>query len=53
LPKNRTYKTGPDDTQYNQVFFSTFEELKLSIKGRMEDSGVVRAYQQSSMKTSC
>ena len=42
LPKNRTYKTGPDDIECTLVFFSTFEELELPIKGPMEDSGVVK-----------
>jgi hypothetical protein len=31
--------TGPDDLKVNQVFFSTFEELTLPIKGPMEDTG--------------
>jgi hypothetical protein len=35
LPKKRTYKSGSDDIQYTLVFFSTFEQLKLSIKGHM------------------
>jgi hypothetical protein len=42
LPKNRTYKTGPDDIVYTLVFFSTFEELKLPIKGSMEDAGGIK-----------
>jgi hypothetical protein len=44
LPENRTYKTGPDDRIYTLVFFSTFEELKLPIKGPMEDAGVIKLY---------
>jgi hypothetical protein len=47
MPKNKTYKTGPDDCLYNLVFFSTFEELKLPIKGPMENSGVVKLYEPS------
>jgi hypothetical protein len=47
LPKNKTYKTGPDDRIYTLVFFSTFEELKLSIKGPMEDAGVIKLYEPS------
>ncbi len=47
LPKNRTYKTGPDDIVYTLVFFSTFEELKLPIWGPMEDSGVIKMYEPS------
>ena len=47
LPKNRTYKTGPDDIIYTLVFFSTFEELKLPIKGPMEDAGVIKLYEPS------
>jgi hypothetical protein len=47
LPKNRTYKTGPDDIVYTLVFFSTFEELKLPIKGPMEDAGVIKLYEPS------
>jgi hypothetical protein len=42
LPKNRTYTTGPDDIMYNLVFFITLEELKLPIKGPMEDAGVIK-----------
>ncbi len=47
MPKNRTYKTGPDDSTYTLVFFSTFEELKLPIKGPMEDAGVIKLYEPS------
>jgi hypothetical protein len=36
LPKNPTYKTGPDDKVQSLVFFSTFEELDLPIKGQMD-----------------
>ena len=39
-PKNSTYKTCPDDQVHSFVFFSTFEELDLPIKGPMEDAGV-------------
>ncbi len=28
LPKNRSFKKGPDDIIYTLVFFSTFDELK-------------------------
>ena len=44
LPKNASHKTGPDDLRYDLVFFSTFEELVLPIKGPMEDAGVVKLY---------
>ena len=47
LPKNRTYKTGPNDIIYTLVFFSTFAELKLPIKGPMEDAGVIKLYEPS------
>ena len=47
LPKKRTYKTSPDDKIYTLVFFSTFEELKLPIKGPMEDAGVIKLYEPS------
>ena len=47
LPKNRTYKTGPDDLVYYLVFFNTFEELTLPIKGPMEDAGVIKLYEPS------
>ncbi len=47
LPKNRTYKTGPDDIVYTLVFFSTFEELKLPFKGPMEDAGGIKLYEPS------
>ena len=42
LPKNRTYTFGPDDIECTLVFFSTFEELMLPIKGPMGDSMVGR-----------
>ena len=32
---------------YSLVFFSTFEELKLPIKGPMEDAGVIQLYEPS------
>jgi hypothetical protein len=47
VPKNRTYTTGPYDIIYILVFFSTFEELKLPIKGPMEDTGVIKLYEPS------
>ena len=47
LPKIRTCKSGPDDIECTLVFFSTFEELNLPIKGPMEDSGVVKLYEPS------
>ncbi len=47
LPKSRTYKTDPNDIVYTLVFFSTFEELKLPIKGPMEDAGVIKLYEPS------
>ena len=47
LPKNRSYKKGPDDIEYTLVFFSTFEELTLPFKGPMEDAGVVKLYESS------
>jgi hypothetical protein len=45
--KNPTYRSGPDDLSYNLVFFSTFEELTLPIKGPMEDAGVIKLYEPS------
>ena len=42
MPKTGRHKTGPDDVKVNLVFFSTFEELQLPIKGPMEDAGVVK-----------
>ncbi len=50
LPKSSTYRTGPDDLidlVHHLVFFSTFEELKLPIKGPMEDAGVIKLYKPS------
>ncbi len=35
----------PDDVSYYLVFFSTFEELTLPIKGPMEDAGVIKLYE--------
>ncbi len=32
-PKNSSYKIGPDDLLFQLVFFSTFENLNLSIHG--------------------
>ncbi len=43
-PKDGRHKTGPDDLRYNLVFFSTFKELTLPIKGPMEEAGVVKLY---------
>ncbi len=37
----------PDDLLHELVFFNTFEELLLPIKGPMEDSGVVKLYEPS------
>ncbi len=37
----------PDDLLHKLVFFNTFEELHLPIKGPMEDSGVVKMYEPS------
>jgi hypothetical protein len=42
MPKDARHKIGPDYHRFNQVFFSTFKELKLPIKGPMEDVGVVK-----------
>ncbi len=39
LPKNPSYRTGPDDLLFNLVFFSTFEELKLPIGGPWRTRG--------------
>ena len=39
VPKNPTYRTGPDDVFHHLVFLSTFEELKLPISGPMERAG--------------
>ena len=44
MPKTGSFKTGPDNLRYDLVFFSTFEELTLPIKGPMEDAGVVKLY---------
>jgi hypothetical protein len=44
-PKNPTYRSCPDDLSYNLVFFSTFEELTLPIKGPMEDAGLIKLYE--------
>ena len=38
-PKNSHYRLGPDDIRYHMVFFSTFEELELPIRGPMERAG--------------
>jgi hypothetical protein len=47
-PKNPIYRSGRDDLSYNLVFFSTFEELMLPIKGPMEDAGVIKLNEPSS-----
>ena len=47
LPKNGNYRNGPDDLLYHLVFFNTFEELKLPIKGPMDDAGVIKLYEPS------
>ena len=47
MPKTGRHKTGPDDVKVDLVFFSTFEELQLPIKGPMEDAGVVKLYEPS------
>ncbi len=38
---------------YTLVFFSTFEVLKLPIKGPMEDAGVIKLYEPSPTWTPC
>ncbi len=40
-------KCLPDDLLQELVFFNTFEELNLPIKGPMEDAGEVKLYQPS------
>ena len=47
LPKDKRCHAGPDDIRYTLVFFSTFEELNLPMKGPMEDAGVVKLYEPS------
>ena len=47
LPKDKRSHAGPDDIRYTLVFFSTFEELNLPMKGPMEDFGVVKLYDPS------
>ncbi len=47
MPKNGLFKISPDDLLYHLVFYNTFEELKLPIKGPMEDAGVIKLYEQS------
>jgi hypothetical protein len=48
-PKNPIYRYGQDDLLYYLVFFSTFEELTLPIKGLimplMDDAGVIKLYE--------
>jgi hypothetical protein len=39
--------TRQDDPEVTLVFFSTFEELTLPIKGPMEDAGVIKLYEPS------
>jgi hypothetical protein len=41
------FRYSPDDLSYYLVFFSTFEELTLPIKGPMEDAGVIKLYEPS------
>ncbi len=45
LPKNGLFKICPDDQLYHLVFFNTFEELKLPMKGPMEEAGVINLYE--------
>jgi hypothetical protein len=45
--KIRRHKTGPDDVRYYLVFFITSKELTLTVKGPMEDAGVVKIYEPS------
>ncbi len=47
MPKNGLFKIGPDDLLYHLLFFNTVEELKLPIKGPMEDAGVIKLYEPS------
>jgi hypothetical protein len=47
MPKDARHKIGPDDRRFDLVFFSTFEELTLPIKGPMEDAGVVKLNESS------
>ena len=42
-----SYRFMPDDLLRELVFFNTFEELDLPIKGPLEDSGVVKLYEPS------
>ncbi len=39
-PKTPIKRIRPDDVLFSQVFFSSFEELKLPIHGPMEDARV-------------
>ena len=52
-PKNPTYIYGPDGVSYYLVFFSTFEELTLPIKGPMEDAKVIKLYKLEPSPTPC
>ncbi len=45
--KDWRHKAGPDDLRYYLVFYSTFKELTLPIKGPMEDAGVIKLYEPS------
>ena len=47
LPKNQTSKKRPDclQVEYQLIFCNTVEELKLPIKGPMEDAGVIKLYE--------
>ena len=44
---NRFNCCKPDDLLRELVFFNTFEELKLPIKGPMEDAEVIKLYEPS------
>ncbi len=51
MPKEAKHKICPDNSRFNLVFFRTFKELMLPIKGPMEDAGVVKLYEPS--QTQC
>jgi hypothetical protein len=44
-PENASYRCCPDDLPYHLVFFSTFEERKLSISWPMAHAGVTKLYE--------
>ncbi len=52
-PKDGRHKTSPDNLRYKLVFFSTFEELSLPIKGPMEGAGVIKLYEPSTTSSLC